>query len=104
VRVRGINWDTKNRAHFRERSQRGIDEEQVADILLQRCYPHRAATLPREPQAEPRRLIYGCTCRGRYLGVVVVPLPEQRVRPVTAWPLSDKAIENYLAWKQTVKR
>ena len=85
-------------------AERGISEEDVEDILLQRCHPHRAAEIPRNPGSEPRRAIVGRSCAGRYLLVVGAPRAKEVVRPVTAWPLNERETTRYLAWRRTVKR
>jgi uncharacterized DUF497 family protein len=104
VKVSRIEWDARNRAHFVSHRERGISEGDIADILLQRCHPHRAADVPRTEGSEPRRAIVGRTCTGKYLLVVVGPRARGVVRPITAWPLNERETARYLAWRKTVKR
>ncbi len=104
MKVTRIEWDASNRAHLASHPERGISEDDIADILLQRCHPHRAADIPRKRGSEPRRAIVGRTCGGAYLLVVVAPREGGVVRPVTAWPLNDRETRRYLAWRRTVKR
>jgi uncharacterized DUF497 family protein len=95
VKVSRIEWDARNRAHFASHRERGISEEDVADILLQRCHPHRSAEIPRHPGSEVRRAMVGRSCAGRYL-LVVAPGEKRMVRPVTAWPLTERETTRYL--------
>jgi hypothetical protein len=41
---------------------------------------------------------------GRYLKVVVAPRPAGLLRFVTCWPMNDREIERYEAWRKTVMR
>ncbi|GAC1339486.1 MAG: hypothetical protein NVSMB23_08580 [Myxococcales bacterium] len=104
MKVSRIEWDARNLAHFAFHRERGISEEDVADILLQRCHPHRSAAILRHPQSEPRRAITGRSCTGKYLLVVIAPGEREIVRPITAWPLNERETTRYLAWRRTVKR
>ena len=104
MKVSRIEWDARNRAHFASHRERRISEEEVTDVLQQRCYPHRAAEIPRSPKSEPRRAVVGRSCAGKYLLVVVAPRGEGAVRPITSWPLNQRETMRYLAWRRTVKR
>lgn len=110
MKVAAIEWDARNRRHFAAHPERAISEDAVADVLLQRCHPHRAADLAIAGKREARCLVYGRTCEGRYVAVVVAPKPGgpgrpgQILRPITAWPLDEGDIQRYLAWRRTVRR
>ncbi len=91
-----------NLAHFAEHER--CRRREVEDVLQARCYPTRPADIDREKGDEPRRLFYGRTCAGRYLAVVAAPRPGGVMRPVTCWPLSEKSVKGYEAWRKTVKR
>ena len=102
MKVSAVEWDRENRRHFTEHGR--CRRREVEDVLQARCYPTRALELRRATGAEPRRLFHGRTCAGRYLAVVAAPRPGAVMRPITCWPLSDKAVESYEAWRKTVKR
>jgi uncharacterized DUF497 family protein len=102
MRVAAVEWDALNLRHFNEHGR--CARREVEDVLFARCHPTRALELDLEDDAEPRRLFYGRTCAGRHLAVVAAPRPRHVLRPITCWPLSDKSVERYGAWRKTVKR
>ena len=102
MKVTEVEWDRSNLTHFHERGR--CQQREVEEVLQARRYPTRAVELSREKGAEPRRLFYGRTCKGRYLAVVAAPRPGGVMRPITCWPLSDKSAKRYEAWRRTVTR
>ena len=102
MKVAALEWDALNQRHFKEHGR--CTQREVEDVLFARCYPTRALELDREDDAEPRRLFYGRTCAGRHLAVVAAPRPKHVLRPITCWPLAEKSMERYEAWRKTVKR
>lgn len=102
MKVTGVEWDRSNLQHFDE--HRRCRQREVEEVLLASCYPTRAVDLEREPGGAPRRLFYGRTCAGRHLAVVAAPRPGGVMRPITCWPLSEKSVKSYEAWRKTVKR
>jgi uncharacterized DUF497 family protein len=102
MRVSAVEWDADNRRHFAEHGR--CRRREVEDILRASCYPTRGLELRRTTGDELRRLFHGRTCGGRHLAVVAAALPGDVVRPITCWPLSNKAVERYEAWRRTVRR
>lgn len=102
MKVTAVEWDGSNLRHFDE--HRRCRQGEVDEVLLARCYPTRAVDLEREQGDKPRRLFYGRTCAGRHLAVVAAPRPGGVMRPITCWPLSEKSVKGYEAWRKTVKR
>jgi uncharacterized DUF497 family protein len=103
MKVTGIEWDELNLAHLAAHPERGISEKEVEEVLLGRCARARAVDL-RTAGKEPRRVVFGRTCSGRFLTVVVTPRPGGVLRPVTAWPMSAREEARYQAWLRTVRR
>jgi hypothetical protein len=102
MKVSAVEWDAANLRHFAEHAR--CRRREVEEVLRTRCYPTRAVDLDREEGDEPRRLFYGRTCAGRHLAVVAAPRPGDVMRPITCWPLSEKSVQRYEAWRKTVKR
>ncbi|MFL5419559.1 MAG: hypothetical protein ACJ79Y_02180 [Myxococcales bacterium] len=102
MKVTAVEWDRLNHRHFHAHGR--CRQGEVEEVLQARCNPTRAVDLHREADDEPRRLFYGRTCDGRHLAVVATPRPGGVVRPITCWPLSEKSIRRYEAWRRTVKR
>jgi len=102
MKVAGIEWDRSNLAHFGEHGR--CSRREVEDVLRARCYPTRGLALDREGSQEPRRLLYGRTCAGRHLAVVAASRGAGLLRPITCWPLSEKSVKAYEAWRRAVKR
>src|SRR6266545_2087443 len=102
MKVAAVEWDALNLRHFNEHGR--CTRREIEDVLFARCHPTHALELDREDDAEPRRLFYGRTCAGRHLAVVAGPRPKHVLRPITCWPLSEKSVERYEAWRKTVKR
>lgn len=103
MKVSSIEWDDSNRAHVAAHLERGLSEQAVEEVLLGRCARPRAVDPPCSTR-ERRRIVFGRTCEGRYLKVIVGPRTGAILRPVTAWPMSEREIETYEAWRRTVKR
>lgn len=102
VKVRGVEWDAANRRHFRERHR--CSESQANDIIWSRCHPARGVDLKVRRGTPPRRIVFGRTCGGRYMRIVVEPKAKGVLRPITAWPMTEREIRVYEAWRATVKR
>jgi uncharacterized DUF497 family protein len=102
VKVTGIEWDAANRRHFAERHR--CRRQEVEDVLTSRCHPSRVVEQRRRRGDEQRLLIYGRTCRGRYLVIVAAPRPDGILRPITGWPFSDRDLEWYLRWQRSLRR
>jgi uncharacterized DUF497 family protein len=101
MKASAVEWDAANLRHFAEHGR--CRRREVEEVLRARCYPARAVDLDRDEGDEPRRLFYGRTCAGRHLAVVAAPRPGDVMRPITCWPLSEKSVQRYEAWRKTVK-
>jgi hypothetical protein len=101
-----IVWDEHNLAHIHERGR--CDEAEVSDVLFGTCHTSRRELLPVPAGATTKWQYFGQTCQGRFLVVIaeeVVATKENvgGVRPITCWPLSDRELTRYLAWRRTRK-
>lgn len=101
MRVSAVAWDRSNLAHFREHGR--CRRVEVEAVLTARPHPTRAVALPARRGDAPRWLFHGCTAEGRHLAVATM-FGGGVARPITCWPMADRAVERYEAWKRTVKR
>lgn len=102
MRIAAIEWDDDNRSHFADHGRCG--EQAVTEIIVSKCHRSRAVDIDRKADDEPRRLIYGQTCSGRFLVVLATPRGKGVLRPISCWPLSDKSLERYLAWRKSLPK
>jgi hypothetical protein len=119
-----IEWDAKNREHFRDQDRRVCTERRVEEILNHVCHSWRRKRIDSATQAEApgtatelpataayvreetaRWLYFGESCDERMLAVVAAEVPRAvpTLRPITCWPLDLKDIQTYIAWRSTRK-
>ncbi|HEY3816955.1 MAG TPA: hypothetical protein VGL81_07290 [Polyangiaceae bacterium] len=122
-----IEWDARNRWHFREQDRGMCSERRVEEILNHTCHSWRrkrldslrhaaevaeGATAERRTAAaayameeSARWLYFGESCDERLLAVVAAEVPRAvpTLRPITCWPLDSRDIQTYIAWRSTRK-
>jgi hypothetical protein len=99
VKVRVIEWDSDNEAHFAEHGR--ATREQIEDILSARYCPTRAA-FDGTVRGEKRYRFEGETRHGWFLVVIAAKSAAGVWRPVTCWPLRGSRLGAYSAWRRAV--
>lgn len=84
MKIGGLQWDDENIEHV---NKHGINPSEVEDV----CFgPHLAF-----PGKYGRHLVYGKTCHGKYILVVLEHLYKITFRPITSYPMSERDKKNY---------
>jgi uncharacterized protein len=90
-------WDEDNIEHI---AQHDVEPEDVEEIVYEDCYASWIVRGRRRHIPEPRWVVFGQTCAGRYLVAVVAPYRPRRVwRTVTAFDMSDPVRRRYQRWR-----
>ena len=101
MKVKEIEWDAANQAHFAEHGR--CSKAHVEDVITARRYPSRASAVNAD-HLEKRFRFEGQTGSGRFLVVIASHIGAGVFRPITCWPLSGERLDSYLRWRQTIKR
>jgi uncharacterized DUF497 family protein len=92
-------WDDDNLEHI---AVHGIEPQEIEEVVFEDCYPSWIVRNRRRQRrrAEPQFMIFGQTCGGRYLVVVIAVYRDRGVwRPVTAWPMEPQTRRRYQQWR-----
>jgi uncharacterized DUF497 family protein len=91
-------WDEDNVEHI---SRHGVEPEEIEEIVYEECHPSWIGQVRGRRIREPRWVVLGQTCDGRYLLAIVAPYPQRGVwRAVTARDLGDRARRRYQQWRK----
>jgi uncharacterized DUF497 family protein len=99
VRFRELEaeWDDDNVEHIR---RHGVEPEEMEEIVYEDCHPSWIVRWRRRGIRDTRWTIFGQTCGGRYLIVVIAPYPATGVwRAVTAREMERHTKRRYQQWR-----
>ena len=97
-RVLGAEWDEDNLHHI---AHHGVDPEEVEELVYEDCHPSWIVRGRRRGIREKRWTVFGQTCGGRYLVVIVAPYPRRGVwRAVTARDMERGVRRRYQRWRK----
>lgn len=102
MKIVKVIWDWRNRKHFAEHER--VSERTVEFVLQGRRAPLWTVGFHTTEEGEERRLFLGVTPAGRYLIVVTEVVGPGEVRPITRYYASNRAIRDYTAWVNKVKK
>jgi uncharacterized DUF497 family protein len=67
-------WDDDNVEHI---ARHAVEPDEVEEIVYEDCYPAWVVRGHRRVVREPRWMVFGQTCAGRYLVAVIAPYPQR---------------------------
>jgi len=92
-------WDDDNIEHI---AQHDIEPEEVEEVVYEDCYPSWVVRGRRRGVREVRWTLFGQTCAGRYLVVVIAPYAQRGVwRAVTARDMERQTRRRYQQWRRS---
>ena len=81
-------WDKGNRGHAKKHR---VSDEEIEQVF-RRVYHVEAQEIAENDEQEFHA--YGTTAKGRYL-TVPFNIRQNRIRPITAWPMTPKELTDY---------
>jgi uncharacterized DUF497 family protein len=89
-------WDDDNVEHI---ARHAVEPEEVEEIVYEDCHSSWIVRGRRRGIREVRWTVFGQTCGGRYLIVVIAPSPKRGVwRAVTAMEMERPTSLRYQQW------
>ena len=92
-------WDDDNIEHI---AQHDVEPEEVEEIVYEDCHPSWVVRGRRRGVRELRWTLFGQTCTGRYLVVVIAPYAQRGIwRAVTARDMARQTRRRYQRWRKS---
>ena len=92
-------WDDGNIEHI---AQHDIEPEEVEEVVYEDCHASWVVRGRRRGVRELRWTLFGQTCAGRYLVVVIAPYARRGVwRAVTARDMERRTRRRYQQWRRS---